>query len=316
MPADAHFGTFSITDSALSTDGQRKYISLNFPVYSNFIKGDYGVHILCHYNPTKTDVISANSFGNSKEGPSVVVLDGLNPAPITAVGDYSEEKMGWYEVFFDGTWNKYSTFNKVTINYYDDKGTEVAGIQSTGSTTIRYTYVAPDGKIYTRDRKVIFGTYEYDYTGSVQTFTTRSTGYYKIEGWGAQGNNRTTTGGNGGYISGTILLYEGDILSVSVGGQGLGGAAGANTIGGATGGQWTIISKGSTTLLVAGGGGGTASSSNISGGSGNGSGGVGTGTCSYTFAKTCPKASTCNVTKQRLVDDYWTATQSVRGSCK
>ena len=62
--------------------------------------------------------------------------------------------------------------------------------------------------------------YFFDYTGDVQTFTVPYTGYYKIEAWGAQGNNvenKRTEGGRGAYTSGEIKLEEGTVLYVYVG---------------------------------------------------------------------------------------------------
>ena len=71
--------------------------------------------------------------------------------------------------------------------------------------------------------------------GAAQTFTTRCTGKYKIEAWGAQGGsiggtgtysngnvriqNITYIGGNGGYTSGIIDLVRNNNLYVFVGGN-------------------------------------------------------------------------------------------------
>ena len=62
----------------------------------------------------------------------------------------------------------------------------------------------------------------YDYTGAEQTYVIPLTGKYKLETWGAQGADATSTyiGGYGGYSSGTIKLDKGTTLYVNVGGKG------------------------------------------------------------------------------------------------
>lgn len=59
--------------------------------------------------------------------------------------------------------------------------------------------------------------YLFNYTGSSQSFTAPTSGYYKFEAWGASGGNN---GGLGGYTSGNIFLNENDSIKVYVGGQG------------------------------------------------------------------------------------------------
>ena len=64
--------------------------------------------------------------------------------------------------------------------------------------------------------------FEYDYTGSEQTFTAPKSGYYKLETWGAQGGSHNSTyyGGYGGYSSGTIYLNKDETIYINVGGTG------------------------------------------------------------------------------------------------
>ena len=65
-------------------------------------------------------------------------------------------------------------------------------------------------------------TWNFDYTGSEQTFTVPCDGEYKLETWGAQGGsyNEEYEGGYGGYSSGTASIKENDKLYVNVGGLG------------------------------------------------------------------------------------------------
>ena len=64
-------------------------------------------------------------------------------------------------------------------------------------------------------------TTNFSYTGSCPTYTAKSTGYYNLEVWGAQGGNYNTTyvGGLGGYSKGIVHLEKGTTLYVCVGGQ-------------------------------------------------------------------------------------------------
>lgn len=125
------------------------------------------------------------------------------------------------------------------------------------------------------------------YTGKVQEYVIPETGTYKLEVWGARGgNDGLSTGGFGGYASGSIHLTAGIKLYVYVGGKGNdiphGGynnsAGGWN--GGGTGGsknRWLYGSGGggatdirtSTSLgsriIVAGGGGGADANDYASG---------------------------------------------------
>ena len=68
--------------------------------------------------------------------------------------------------------------------------------------------------------------WNYDYTGSSQTFTSPCDGIYKIELWGAQGGDMhlsyTGKGGLGAYVSGIISFDDSTKLYVNVGGAGIG----------------------------------------------------------------------------------------------
>ena len=134
---------------------------------------------------------------------------------------------------------------------------------------------------------------QFDYTGSVQTFTAPDDGVYTIEVWGAQGGTGTQksgyggSGGLGGYSKGELTLTKNQTLSISVGGQGgSSGTAGWNGGGSADssnggGGGASDVRFGGTALsnriIVTGGGGGGGSGA--TGGAGGGSvGGTGTST--------------------------------------
>ena len=143
------------------------------------------------------------------------------------------------------------------------------------------------------------------------SFIAPLTGNYKLEVWGAQGGtslnqgNAGTAGGYGGYATGTVALTKGDVLYMTVGGQGSIGVIGASAEGGLNGGgkgSWDgnddeasgggggathiatiggllkdLFSSKDKVLIVAGGGGG-ASFTYEPGNGGGYIGGVGTGT--------------------------------------
>ena len=106
--------------------------------------------------------------------------------------------------------------------------------------------------------------YTFDYVGSLQTFTIPVSGTYKLEVWAGQGGyaySKEAYGGYGGYSNGEIVLTKGDILYITVGGQGENGLSYASNsfyIGGYNGGG-NALSDNST---VWGGGGGATSIQN------------------------------------------------------
>ena len=68
----------------------------------------------------------------------------------------------------------------------------------------------------------------FDYTGNEQVFTAKTTGYYKMETWGAEGGYGITQelhsqGGYGGYSEGKVYLKAGEKLYINVGQGGVNG---------------------------------------------------------------------------------------------
>ena len=75
--------------------------------------------------------------------------------------------------------------------------------------------------------------FNFDYTGSEQTFTAPVSGAYKLETWGAQGDGWWDgIGGDGGYSVGIIKLIAGKKLYIGVGGQGINNAYNGDGSGG------------------------------------------------------------------------------------
>ena len=158
---------------------------------------------------------------------------------------------------------------------------------------------------------------EYSYTGYEEIFTAYKNGTYKLEVWGAQGGDYSTTylGGYGGYSIGQIYLNKGDKLYINIGGSGTktvssdsdatggynGGGRGASRssyVVSTSGGGTTHIAKSSgllstlennkdSILIVAGGGGGTSYEYGPYSGQGGAGGGYlgNTGTCTNSSYK-------------------------------
>ena len=67
-------------------------------------------------------------------------------------------------------------------------------------------------------------TWNYGYTGGVQSFSTPCNGTYKLEVWGAQGGSNPSSGeakgGYGGYSTGNKKLSSGNNIYIVVGGAG------------------------------------------------------------------------------------------------
>lgn len=141
--------------------------------------------------------------------------------------------------------------------------------------------------------------WDFNYTGSQQTWVSPSSGKYLVEVWGAQGGSPLTSpgssGGKGGYAKGELELTSGDTLYAYVGASGNspgnpytfnGGAKGYDSQsasgGGATdirilSGAWNDSKSLYSRFIVAGGGGGSSQYNGYS------TGGVGGGTIGGNF---------------------------------
>ncbi|AJD93421.1 hypothetical protein JMA_41030 (plasmid) [Jeotgalibacillus malaysiensis] len=103
--------------------------------------------------------------------------------------------------------------------------------------------------------------WDFNYTGTQQSWVAPSSGKYLVEVWGAQGYTRSTGGGKGGYASSVVNFDANSTLYVNVGGQNgfNGGGAPSNLAGGYGGGGTDLRVEGNTLyhrFIVAGGGGG------------------------------------------------------------
>ncbi len=113
------------------------------------------------------------------------------------------------------------------------------------------------------DAAITIDPWEFNYTGTEQTFTTPYKGKYKIELYGAQGASSGTNaiGGNGAYITGEVVLEKNQTISINIGSQqgyNGGGSASGNYLsgGGATDIRISGNSEEDRVIVAAGGGGG------------------------------------------------------------
>lgn len=157
-------------------------------------------------------VVNGNEFASSKVSASLSVK---------LIGDES---------------NEYAVYVKLGSSFVDPgyknwNGTEPTktwetplDINQEGSYYLVYDF---DGYLVRRKVVVISKIdFEYDYTGSVQTFTAPVSGTYQLEVWGAQGGGFSTyESGYGGYSFGIVSLNKNDVLYINVGGKGTNGSA-------------------------------------------------------------------------------------------
>jgi hypothetical protein len=101
------------------------------------------------------------------------------------------------------------------------------------------------------------GVYEFPFTGKIVNFTVPTSGFYKIEAWGARSaDSSSITGPLGAYSKSFVSLNKDEIIKILVGEKGTSGSSSYPYCGGGGGG--TFIAKGNVPLCVAGGGGGLA----------------------------------------------------------
>ena len=106
--------------------------------------------------------------------------------------------------------------------------------------------------------------FNFDYTGSEQTFIAPVSGTYRLETWGAQGGSAYEySGGYGGYSDGIINLSANNTVYINVGGSGTSNGTGA--VGGYNGGGASNKNNSSPDISKQGSGGGATHISNKSG---------------------------------------------------
>lgn len=259
------FGSIDITnESFINVDPGKNdsVIRIHIPITHKLVSGDYGISINYLYDSRKVAVgdLNLSELTTAEQvflkGNSMMVLQ-----------DTTFSEPGYYVRKTDGT---------IVEN---DARVTVSGTVGTNSGIYTKTYTLKNGSTVISEKKrtitVVKSTNNFDYTGSMQTFTVPVTGNYQIELWGAGGGNDVTNrGGRGAYTKGTITLNAGEKLYVFVGQKGLsttanmmawngGGYGTAGSGGGATDirligdTSWNSIDGLRSRIMVAGAGGGT-----------------------------------------------------------
>lgn len=94
------------------------------------------------------------------------------------------------------------------------------GLSGSANKTVTITQGSTGNRSYTANWAPTTTTWNYGYTGGMQSFTVPASGTYKLEVWGAQGGSYGSAGGYGGYSIGNKALSAGTVLYIGVGGQG------------------------------------------------------------------------------------------------
>ena len=120
------------------------------------------------------------------------------------------------------------TLNNPTKAGVTFSGWSGTGLSGTANKTVTITKGSTGARSYTANWAPTTTTWNYAYTGGVQTFAVPATGTYKLEVWGAQGggagsadtSDARKVGGKGGYSYGNAVLTAGQTIYIVVGGQG------------------------------------------------------------------------------------------------
>ena len=172
------------------------------------------------------------------------------PVTITAVG---HDNVGIAKYIYSHDLNSWSNLtNPWLINWDGSWHFYIKAVDTAGN--ISDNYIEFDLII---DQIQIGRTWEYGYTGNVQSFTAPWTGTYQLEAWGAQGgsySSKSCYGGQGGYSTGQIRLNKNDTIYVVVGGVGSGNSTHTRQTGGYNGGGNATPSNDGNEISSSGGG--------------------------------------------------------------
>lgn len=262
LVANSYFGDININSITATNVGNGKndsIINIKIPIYSaNITDKDFGVNIVYQYD-SRISSITGIDAQHQTDGTKAIYLNGAVDDVKTQGNNYNDP--GYFVYYADGS----VVYNDPIVTVTSTP-TDVLG----ESYDITYSIIEEGVPVATMTRTVtVVGTYTYNYTGSVQTFTAPIEGYYKIELWGGGTQSRT----KGGYTSGVIHLEQGNVLYVYVGQQQQGGITtfafngggsvntGGNSGAGATdirlvSGSWDNIDSLKSRIMVAGGAGG------------------------------------------------------------
>ncbi len=278
-------------------------VSTGYDIYKYYISSDYPNCTWVEANTDDRGAYSGSSVrtftGGGKYSEYIAPVSGIYTFDLWGAAGASYDK-------YTGENGEYSSCmiylekgDKVGI-YTGSAGTVTTGSSGTNCAGGEGSYITVNGNVIMSSAGGKGASFimnvrkEFNYTGTVQTFTAEADGDYTLQVWGAEGA-ATTAGrdeaGKGGYATGKIRLRQGNVLYICVGGRNGyngGGAGGYDAYwghGGNGGGATHIASVNgvlrnlsqykSRIYLVAGGGGGAAGSLATAGSGGGYSGGIG-----------------------------------------
>lgn len=274
------FGVYKIETSTVPNLGlnNNSILKIEIPITHPLLRNqDFGINIVYQYNNQNTSI-------------SNIALNGNNTASKIWLAGSSD--MVWYSsVPFEDPGYYYLDSNNNLIKATGTTDVVTVTQSEIVDNKMTINYLSKDGLINeTRTVSFIDSTYNYGYNNSFYEFVAPINGVYKIETWGANGNDASSNkGGMGAYASGEIALSKNEKVYIYVGGAGSGSAGGYNgggntalngiAGGGATDirlrdGRWDAEDGLKSRIMVAGGGGGATSSDCGSDSKIGGSGGI------------------------------------------
>ena len=193
-----------------------------------------------------------------RDGIKSDTLEGLATVDVYINGQLmQQDAIDWYHPYKYGTTYEFKNLTLTSNLGYIGLQNTVAGDTLSGTVTHK--------AVSWLKFETIAG--EFQYTGSVQTFTAPVDGYYMLEVWGAQGGDSIAdgkvvgTGLAGGYSKGNVHLTAGQTIYISVGGKGGSPTISKDSTGGWNGGgnsTWDHGTEGSTGEVAGAGGGATS----------------------------------------------------------
>lgn len=232
-PAESYYeGDEFITDGTILTEysgesNRDKYKSI--PFVDETIKFEpqgkyyYTVYAVTSEYKMSSDMDAINT-GDAPYIDSIIMEDSMGNVNYTLFPGFYNDlkivyKLGSEPVDADDGELVYRQRN-FTIQSYNSQIAEISGIP-VGNVFVKIFALVDDtpkeSNLYIISRS---GSYDFYYTGTVQTWVVPVSGIYQLEVWGAQGGSDDTyAGGFGGYSTGEVDLQEGDVLYIAVGGQ-------------------------------------------------------------------------------------------------
>jgi len=215
---NSSFGDISIKNTTIPSVAMGKndsIIEIKIAVRNSTLNKNFDINIAYQYD-SRTTSIGNIVFDDSNDSEDALILKGN--VEETAYTTIAYTDAGY--LLFDESGNSVETSDLVEISNPLDT---LSVPYEPGTYEITYTLKDSSGNILdtkTRTVYMIKSVYEFNHVAQAQSFVPPQAGIYKIELWGAQGNNPSSnliSGGLGAYTKGEIALNQTDTLFVYVG---------------------------------------------------------------------------------------------------